>query len=534
MEDINIKQNFLRNNILDKGYDSELFMSCLQKKKGTEEIDLNDWSLDELKKIVNEFINDNNVKKQNNNNIQKYKPHPIKIGEFNEHEIFENDNYFQKYIFKNENKILCKKNDETYITKLKNIKINFNHPLIVDKGFFSRKYVVYCLNVIPFNSNIKRRYSDFEWLRNIMSDLYPNTVIPPLPKNNIFDQFKDDFIANRLKKIKRFINGMVIHPILKNSQIFYDFLTIQDENEFNDAKNQYNKIKNPQLLTDYKTVNGEIDVTLDKDKEKLFDVIKESRSNYLSKLSNIMNAYDELMSSFKKISEQMKMISNMWLEMKTLCEKYNDNIYTINSYENLSRLMNQWHETEKKNAEFIDEELKEYYKYIEKEYYSVESLINKVEVTKNDFYKEANNLMAKKNSLFEDCDIANWAIEDNNDKKDELLNNKEYAFSKMLPNETKVVINHRNFYSLYLNSLINEYNRLKELNGKRNNQTNKDFCLKLIENICMFNTTLFEISDSYKVEKIDEKEEEKKIIDEYKEILKQEKENQFKKPNDIF
>ena len=34
MEDINIKQNFLRNNILEKGYDSELFMSYLQKKKG--------------------------------------------------------------------------------------------------------------------------------------------------------------------------------------------------------------------------------------------------------------------------------------------------------------------------------------------------------------------------------------------------------------------------------------------------------------------------------------------------------------------
>ena len=66
------------------------------------------------------------------------------------------------------------------------------------------------------------------------------------------------------------------------------------------------------------------------------------------------------------------------------------------------------------------------------------------------------------------------------------------------------------------------------------NQTNKDFCIKLIENICMFNTTLFEITDTYQVEKIDEKEEEKKIIDEYKEILKQEKENQFKKPNDIF
>ena len=39
----------------------------------------------------------------------------------------------------------------------------------------------------------------------------------------------------------------------------------------------------------------------------------------------------------------------------------------------------------------------------------------------------------------------------------ELLRNKELAFSKMLPNETKKVINYRNFYAFYLNSVIDEY-----------------------------------------------------------------------------
>ena len=55
-ESIEDKQDFLRDAILDKGYDGNQFMSFLQEKKG-EEIDLNDWSLEELNLAVNEFIN---------------------------------------------------------------------------------------------------------------------------------------------------------------------------------------------------------------------------------------------------------------------------------------------------------------------------------------------------------------------------------------------------------------------------------------------------------------------------------------------
>ena len=50
------KQLFLRENILDKGYEAEDFVSYLTSKKGDEGINLNNWSLDELKSVVNEFI----------------------------------------------------------------------------------------------------------------------------------------------------------------------------------------------------------------------------------------------------------------------------------------------------------------------------------------------------------------------------------------------------------------------------------------------------------------------------------------------
>ena len=53
------KQNYLRENIIDKGYDADDFVSFLAEKKGVEieeGIDLNDFSLDEIKILVQDYI----------------------------------------------------------------------------------------------------------------------------------------------------------------------------------------------------------------------------------------------------------------------------------------------------------------------------------------------------------------------------------------------------------------------------------------------------------------------------------------------
>ena len=50
--------------------------------------------------------------------------------------------------------------------------------------------------------------------------------------------------------------------------------------------------------------------------------------------------------------------------------------------------------------------------------------------------------------------------------------------SKMLPGETKKVDDLKKLYGCYLNSLIEEYERIKTLNNKRHREN----CLKFIKN----------------------------------------------------
>lgn len=48
---IEVKQDYLRENILDKGYDPETFVDFLVSKKGENAQDLDIWDFDELKNV---------------------------------------------------------------------------------------------------------------------------------------------------------------------------------------------------------------------------------------------------------------------------------------------------------------------------------------------------------------------------------------------------------------------------------------------------------------------------------------------------
>ena len=49
------KQEYLRQNILEKGYDANLFADYLITKKGEDGADIGSWSMEDLRNVVQEF-----------------------------------------------------------------------------------------------------------------------------------------------------------------------------------------------------------------------------------------------------------------------------------------------------------------------------------------------------------------------------------------------------------------------------------------------------------------------------------------------
>ena len=55
--------------------------------------------------------------------------------------------------------------------------INLISPEKHHGGFFSKSYITYLVTTSPCGFKVRRRYSDFEWLRSILLMIYPGFVV---------------------------------------------------------------------------------------------------------------------------------------------------------------------------------------------------------------------------------------------------------------------------------------------------------------------------------------------------------------------
>jgi sorting nexin-7/30/sorting nexin-8 len=492
------KQTFLRANILEKGYDAEEFMNFLQAKKGELGLDLNNWNINELNSAVYEFVTslgkntiiipkpievqEDENKNENEGTVNINEKDKDKENDNINNNEGENKDIEEKFDLKKIEEIIeCKKVKPNELSLSKDADIKLSFPQKMDGGLFSKSYVTYLMQTTPFDFKLRKRYSDFEWLRNILSIIYVNCVIPPLCKKNYADRFSEVLIAKRTRSIEKFMKGILLHPLLRNDEVFYNFISTENESEFEKKKKMYNKITSPTSLSKVKSLTGEINVTVSNDKEIYFQNIKNIADLNISIFQKITKGYKSLMTQMDQISEKMKEISQYWKEIYNSNIQFYEKPNTIESYNILSKIMQDWSETNKRQKILINEGIREYFRYIKNEFVSMKDLALKVDTNKNVYTKAYDKLLSLKESTFRQ-DISYWGLGMVDlESKNELLTNKNLAFEKMLPRDTKKVDELRNNYGFYLNSMISEFERIKDLNDQRHKSWVTTFIKKLIE-----------------------------------------------------
>ena len=490
-EELEKKQTFLRTNILEKGYDAEEFMNFLQTKKGEFGLDLNNWNINELKTAVQEFIssldkdnillNPQNINKEGelDNNLNTENNNLENNENDNKEEIEQEENQNQNKQI--EDIIQCEKVTPSELTLQDDVDIKLSFPQKIEGGLFSKSYVTYLMQTTPLDFKLRKRYSDFEWLRHILSLIYINCVIPPLCKKNYTDRFSELLIAKRTRSIEKFMKGILIHPLIRHDEIFYNFISTENESDFEKKKKIYNKITSPSSLKNVKSLSGEINVSVSNEKEIYFQNIKNNADFNINTLQKITKGYKALMNLMDQISDKMKEISQYWKEIYTANLQYFEKPNTVESYNILSKIMQDWSETNKRQKILMNECIREYFRYIKNEFISLKDLAQKVDNNKSIYNKAFEKLNSLKENLFKQ-DITTWGLSSfDMDDKNKLLNNKELAFAKMLPRDTKKVDVLRKNYGFYLNSIIWEFERIKDLNNKRHKSWITKFIKNLIE-----------------------------------------------------
>ena len=374
--------------------------------------------------------------------------------------------------------------DNTPLGAEENAIIQVTSPEKIEGGFFSKSYVTYLITTNPLNLKVRRRYSDFEWFRQMLQNLYNYNVIPSTPKKSKIgiDKFGDPFLQKRMRTLEKFLNYVLKNPVLKSSQILYDFISIEKDADFQKKKKEYEKIKPSTNINDFQMPNGSANVQLSSKKMILFENIKDNinlNETLLTKLNDNLKA---LKLQLDNLCTKVDEIVQNWDDLRQNSVKYFDGDEIAKTYEYMHNLFKNWSDCLKSHGNLIHIDIREHFKYTKNNFRSMKDLVTLVETNRNIYNKNERSLMNKKEELFKKGDTNKWEL--NSDDKNisgNLISDKPNALIKILPKDTNNVINMKKSYGFYLNRIIEEYERFREINSDLHKKIMIRTCIKLIE-----------------------------------------------------
>ena len=532
------KQNYLREKILDEGYDTNQFVQFLTEKKGEQGADVANWSMEDLKSVVNEFIKlnggqveeevkkpeqkkismfdvmiESKTKKSQSQPIQNQQNKPQPITEIKKSQITKNEpnppvspQDSQKIQNQNNNinintnitgteseysiitpkKKDCKTLEQYELNKYDKLEITVSQPEKKKEGFLSKTYVTYQVHTMPASYMVRRRYTDFIWLRNALVNNFPTCVIPPIPKKTrlVGDNYANPINLKRGRGLEKFMNYLAEDPIIKNSNIFYDFLNIESETNFNNKKKVYEKVKPITEVSEFKNKDSKVDIVISEEKENYLENIKDNSTVNINLFKKLNTCFKTLFDEINIVTSRMDEIACIWEQIYKSSLKYFDHNITCEVYNQMTNFFSNWSKILKHQNVVVNVDIREHFKFIRKNFVSMRDLANSIDIHKYNYYKASRSLIAKKDDLFKRGDPTRWEL-DPHDKIEmsKIANNKKAAILLICKKETQNVIGLKEFYGFLLNRIISEYERIRRLNSI----VNKDVLYKNLKKLTDIN-----------------------------------------------
>ena len=474
-DQLSLKQELLKNEIIAKNYDGQKFLEyCINLKENGD--DMNNWTYEELKLVVENFkadydhkkekskeqtnkeiTHENSDKKNNDDDIETEKLDDIDINktdnENNKKDSEtkeENDNIPSKEISndktlkdKLESKIKefpCKLLEKSILND-KEIKVTVKNPKTNEKTLLSLAYVTYEVYTEPYLWLVRRRYNDFSLLRNILCKFYPRNLIPPLPEKKIGGKrFQPEFIEKRMKILQMFLDEVTCNETLKSSDALITFLNVIDHTFFEKKmKELYNKPFN-QNFEDIKTINGKVNtLSQDIDSDIFFSKINSFYTNQKQVFKRLTNSLKNFYHNAQTVCQNLEEISKSFGELEKLNKEMNIEEEVTKTYEMLKLFFQERKKILEKENEIIHDKIKGFFKLQKLKINSFIEIIDSRENLRQKYNTEYTKLNSKKEKLYTSVkDINKWEISNaENIDKPLLLRDKKYAFDHMCSKESQ-------------------------------------------------------------------------------------------------
>ena len=377
-----------------------------------------------------------------------------------------NPKFLDDLINKSKKEINCQILQKSKLSDIKEIKAIISNPRKINDSLLKNNYILYDITTPKLNWYVNRRYSDFIWLREILSSLFPTILIPQLPKKKIGNRrFEEDFIQKRIKGLQNFLDEILKNDIIKTAEPLISFLSLTERNFFE----QQMKIINPKNLNadnivNIKTFNGKSEIA-DMENELLnnisnrnyFNSVEEFFNSQKDEIKEIKNNLTEYSLLMRKASKHLEQIEQGFNRLNQFYNKANLAKDICNVFEQYQIFCKNWKRIHINQTNIINNKLNEYFKYLKNKGESLVELIKRQNEVQSDYDKIREDLTNKKENLWKKMDISKWEMNQMAQIDSALLfRDKNYAFSKMCFQETMLVNNKGDLLGFYyINNILN-------------------------------------------------------------------------------
>jgi len=164
-------------------------------------------------------------------------------------------------------------------------------------------FIVYVIRTSEPEKNstlleVRRRYSEFASLRNLLHQYYPSLIIPPIPEKHSITEYamkqgkaKDNpkIIEKRKRMLQVFLNRLGKHPVFASLHIFHVFL---EPGNWLEYENKMSKVSIPITLTSF-----------DVSEELQYKDIKKNVKEFMKCLAILSKAHHNLINLYQSLSQ---------------------------------------------------------------------------------------------------------------------------------------------------------------------------------------------------------------------------------------
>jgi hypothetical protein len=391
------KQQYLNSEIIQQNYDGNEFSAFISSIRGEQQVDLDTWSFEDLQAVVAQFKaqyqqNQANQENQNEQNVNNEEQNQNQTQEESQNQENSPENGEEQKIEKkpsSENDFPENLLDPlTLVIKTQHLQLNeisdnndlfitISNPQRVKPGLLSIAYFQYDMETQPVGYKVVRKVSDYTFLYETLPLINCAVFNPILPH---FEFGLKDDSPKKMLYIQNYMNSLIENKFFRTLPIVLEFLTL-DQPKWNSKRTEYQKLKTLPL-SKMPTLEGELDVNINKEEDAKALKIKEEINKKTEALDAVNSTMDEILALYDKLNLLYKNLAKSFMDL----EKAHENNQILNGFFNrLKSLSEIWSKDYTKQKELLKDDFKYFFKFINKENVSYLRKFEEFRVTREDY-----------------------------------------------------------------------------------------------------------------------------------------------------